>query len=48
MSINGQRGNSSRCPAFKTRQADLDPETGDLPASLMDDVDRGLRRVLGL
>ena len=25
-----------------------DPETGDLPASLMDDVDRGLRRVLGL
>lgn len=26
----------------------LDPETGHLPASLMDDVDRGLRRVLGL
>lgn len=29
-------------------KADLDPETGHLPASLMDDVDRGLRRVLGL
>lgn len=29
-------------------KADLDPETGRLPASLVDDVDRGLRRVLGL
>jgi mRNA interferase MazF len=29
-------------------KTDLDPETGHLPASLMDDVDRGLRRVLGL
>jgi mRNA interferase MazF len=29
-------------------KADLDPETAHLPASLMDDVDRGLRRVLGL
>jgi mRNA interferase MazF len=26
----------------------LDTETGHLPASLMNDVDRGLRRVLGL
>ncbi len=29
-------------------KADLDPEAGHLPASLLDDVDRGLRRVLGL
>jgi mRNA interferase MazF len=29
-------------------RADLDPESGHLPASLMDDVDRGLRRVLVL
>ena len=29
-------------------KADLDPETGHLPGSLIDDVDRGLRRVLGL
>ena len=29
-------------------QTDLDTETGQLPASLMNDVDRGLRRVLGL
>jgi mRNA interferase MazF len=29
-------------------KADLEPETRHLPASLMDDVDRGLRRVLGL
>ena len=29
-------------------KADLEPETGHLPASLIDDVDRGLRRVLGL
>jgi mRNA interferase MazF len=29
-------------------KADLDEETGQLPASLMRDVDRGLRRVLGL
>ena len=29
-------------------KADLDTETGQLPASLMNDVDRGLRRVLGL
>jgi mRNA interferase MazF len=29
-------------------KADFDPEAGHLPASLMDDVDRGLRRVLGL
>ncbi len=29
-------------------KTDLDDETGQLPASLMDDVDRGLRRVLGL
>jgi len=29
-------------------KADLDPKVGHLPAALMDDVDRGLRRVLGL
>lgn len=29
-------------------KTDLDTETGQLPASLMSDVDRGLRRVLGL
>jgi mRNA interferase MazF len=29
-------------------KTDLDTETGQLPASLMNDVDRGLRRVLGL
>lgn len=29
-------------------KADLDEEAGRLPAALMDDVDRGLRRVLGL
>lgn len=29
-------------------KTDLDPQAGHLPASLMDDVDRGLRRVLGL
>jgi mRNA interferase MazF len=29
-------------------KADLDPQVGHLPASLMDDIDRGLRRVLGL
>jgi len=29
-------------------KADLDPEVGRLPASLMADIDRGLRRVLGL
>ena len=29
-------------------KADLDPETGHLPVSLIDDVDRGIRRVLGL
>ena len=29
-------------------KADLDDDTGQLPASLMEDVDRGLRRVLGL
>jgi mRNA interferase MazF len=29
-------------------KSDLDDETGQLPASLMDEVDRGLRRVLGL
>ena len=29
-------------------RTDLDAETGQLPASLMNDVDRGLRRVLGL
>jgi mRNA interferase MazF len=29
-------------------KAELEPETTHLPASLMDDVDRGLRRVLGL
>jgi mRNA interferase MazF len=28
-------------------KADLDDETGQLPASLMDEVDRGLRRVFG-
>jgi mRNA interferase MazF len=28
-------------------KADLDEEAGQLPASLMRDVDRGLRRVLG-
>lgn len=27
---------------------DLDPAVGQLPGSLMDEVDRGLRRVLGL
>jgi mRNA interferase MazF len=29
-------------------KADLDPETGHLPASLMDDIDSGLRCALGL
>ncbi len=29
-------------------KADLETATGHLPASLMSDVDRGLRRVLGL
>jgi mRNA interferase MazF len=29
-------------------KADLDDEVGYLPAALMDDVDRGLRRVLAL
>lgn len=29
-------------------KADLGDVTGELPASLMDEVDRGLRRVLGL
>jgi mRNA interferase MazF len=29
-------------------KTDLDAEVGRLPAALMDDVDRGLRRVLGL
>ncbi len=29
-------------------KVDLDPKVGNLPAALMDDVDRGLRRVLGL
>ena len=29
-------------------KTDLDTETGQLPAALMSDVDRGLRRVLGL
>lgn len=29
-------------------QGDLADETGQLPVSLMNDVDRGLRRVLGL
>jgi mRNA interferase MazF len=29
-------------------KADLDPPVGRLPASLMTDIDRGLRRVLGL
>lgn len=29
-------------------KSDLDDETGQLPTSLMDEVDRGLRRVLGL
>jgi len=29
-------------------KADLDDEAGHLPAALMDDVDRGLRRVLAL
>jgi mRNA interferase MazF len=29
-------------------KSDLEGEIGQLPASLMDDVDRGLRRVLGL
>lgn len=29
-------------------KADLDPPAGALPSSLMDQVDRGLRRVLGL
>lgn len=29
-------------------KTDLDPAVGRLPASLMHDVDRGLRRVLGL
>ncbi|HUZ52107.1 MAG TPA: type II toxin-antitoxin system PemK/MazF family toxin [Streptosporangiaceae bacterium] len=28
-------------------KSDLDPETARLPDALMDDVDRGLRRVLG-
>jgi mRNA interferase MazF len=29
-------------------KADLDEETGQMPTALMRDVDRGLRRVLGL
>jgi mRNA interferase MazF len=29
-------------------KTDLDPAVGQLPSSLMQDVDRGLRRVLGL
>lgn len=29
-------------------KSDLDDQIGQLPASLMDDIDRGLRRVLGL
>lgn len=29
-------------------KTDLDEETGQLPPTLMSDVDRGLRRVLGL
>ena len=29
-------------------KTDLDTETGQLPVSLMNDVERGLRRVLGL
>lgn len=29
-------------------KADLDPAVGRLPASLMHEVDRGLRRILGL
>ena len=29
-------------------KTDLDAETGHLPSALMSDVDRGLRRVLGL
>jgi mRNA interferase MazF len=29
-------------------KTDLDPETGHLPPALMSEVDRGLRRVLGL
>jgi mRNA interferase MazF len=29
-------------------KTDLEAETGQLPASLMNEVDRGLRRVLGL
>jgi mRNA interferase MazF len=29
-------------------KSDIDEEIGQLPASLMDDIDRGLRRVLGL
>jgi len=29
-------------------KADLGAQAGRLPAALMDDVDRGLRRVLGL
>jgi len=29
-------------------KADLDPEISCLPTSLMDDVDRGLSRVIGL
>jgi mRNA interferase MazF len=29
-------------------KSDLDPAVGQLPASLMHEVDRGLRRVLGL
>jgi mRNA interferase MazF len=29
-------------------KTDLDPAVGQLPASLLDEVDRGLRRVVGL
>ncbi len=29
-------------------KSDLDTEAGQLPTALMNDVDRGLRRVLGL
>ena len=35
-------------PADTVGKADLGAQAGRLPAALMDDVDRGLRRVLGL
>jgi mRNA-degrading endonuclease toxin of MazEF toxin-antitoxin module len=35
-------------PLVTIDKADLDPPVGRLPSSLMAEIDRGLRRVLGL